>query len=30
MPPSEVFPISGDWGELWIPNLARMSLIECY
>ena len=26
----EFFPISGDWGELWIPNLARMSLIECY
>ena len=23
-------PISGDWGELWIPNLAQMSLIECY
>ena len=30
IPPSEFFPISGDWGELWIPNLARMSLIECY
>ena len=28
--PSEFCPISGDWGELWIPNLARMSLIECY
>ena len=27
---SEFYPISGDWDELWIPNLARMSLIECY
>ena len=30
IPPSEFCPISGDWGELWIPHLARMSLIECY
>ena len=30
IPTSEFFPVSGDWGELWIPNLARMSLIECY
>ena len=30
IPTSEFFPISGDWAELWIPNLARMSLIECY
>ena len=30
IPPSEFCPISGDWGELWIPNLARMSLIEFY
>ena len=30
IPTSEFFPISGDWGEFWIPNLARMSLIECY
>ena len=30
IPPSEFCPISGDWGELWIPDLARMSLIECY
>ena len=30
IPPSEFCPISGDWGELWIPNLAQMSLIECY
>ena len=30
IPPSEFCPISGDWGKLWIPNLARMSLIECY
>ena len=29
-PPSEFCPISGDWGEIWVPNLARMSLIECY
>ena len=27
---SEFCPISGDWDKLWIPNLARMSLIECY
>ena len=26
--PSEFCPISGDQGELWIPILARMSLIE--
>ena len=30
IPTSEFFSISGDWGELWISNLARMSLIECY
>ena len=30
IPSSEFCPISGDWDELWIPNLARMSLIECY
>ena len=30
IPTSEFFPVSGDWGKLWIPNLARMSLIECY
>ena len=30
IPLSEFCPISGDWDELWIPNLARMSLIECY
>ena len=30
IPPSEFCPISGDWGKLWVPNLARMSLIECY
>ena len=28
--PSEFCPISGDWDKLWIPNLAQMSLIECY
>ena len=30
IPPSKFCPISGDWGELWAPNLARMFLIECY
>ena len=29
IPTSEFCPISGNSGELWIPNLARMSLIEC-
>ena len=29
-PPSEFCPISEDWGELWIPTPAQMSLIECY
>ena len=28
--PVWVCPISGDWDELWIPNLAQMSPIECY
>ena len=30
IPLCEFRPISGDWGKLWIPNLARISLIECY
>ena len=30
IPTSEFFPVSGDWGELWIPNLTQLSLIECY
>ena len=30
IPLSEFCPISGDWGKLEIPNLARMSLIQCY
>ena len=30
IPLSEFCPISGDWGQLWIPNLVRMSLIEWY
>ena len=30
IPPSEFCPISGDWDELWIPNFARLSLIEFY
>ena len=29
-PPSKFCPISGDWGELEIPNLARVFLIKCY
>ena len=28
--PSEFCTMSGDWGELGKPNLARMSLIEGY
>ena len=28
--PSEFCPISGDWGKLGIPNLARMSLVKSY
>ena len=30
IPPSAFCPISGEWGELWIPNLVRMFLLECY
>ena len=30
IPRSEFCPISEDWGELGIPNLARMSLAKCY
>ena len=30
IPPSELCTISGDWGELGIQNLARMSLYKCY
>ena len=30
IPPSEFCPTSGDWSKLWISNLVRMSLIECY
>ena len=30
IPSSEFFPVSGDWGEWWIPNLAWIFLIECY
>ena len=30
IPPSKFCPIPGDWGELWMPNLARLSLIKCY
>ena len=30
IPSSEFCPISGDWDELWVPNLARMSVTECY
>ena len=30
IPPVKFYSISGDWGELGIPNLAWMSLIKCY
>ena len=30
IPPSEFCPISGDWGELVIPNLVGMFLMKCY
>ena len=32
IPPSEFFPISGDWAKSGIPNLTqiRMSLMKCY
>ena len=30
IPSSEFWPTSGDWGDLGIPNLARMSLRKCY
>ena len=30
IPPSEFCLISEDWGKLWIPNLVKMSLVECY
>ena len=30
IPPSDFCPISGDWGELGIPNLAWISLIKFY
>ena len=28
--PSEFCPVSGDWAEQGIPNMARMSLTKCY
>ena len=28
--PSECCPISGEWGELEMPNLAQMFLMKCY
>ena len=30
IPPSEFCLISGDWGDLGIPNLVRRSLTKCY
>ena len=30
IPPSELCPISGDWGKLGIPNIAQISLMNCY
>ena len=29
IPPSEFRPISGDWGKLGLPNVARISRINC-
>ena len=28
--PPEFCTTSGDWGELWIPNLTRMFITKCY
>ena len=28
--PSEFYPITGDWGDLGVPNLVGMSPIKCY
>ena len=30
IPPSEFCPISGEWDDLWIPNVSWMSLIKFY
>ena len=30
IPAPKFCPISGDWGQLGIPNLARLFLIKCY
>ena len=30
IPPSKFCPISGDWGELGIPNLVQKSLMKCF
>ena len=30
IPSSGFCPISGHWGELWMPNLTRMSLVKSY
>ena len=30
IPPSEFCPISADWDEVEIPNLAQTPLIKCY
>ena len=30
IPPSEFFPISGDWGKLGKTNLARVFLMKWY
>ena len=30
IPPSDFWPISGNWGKLRILNLVRTSLIKCY
>ena len=30
IPLSEFYLISGDWGKIWIPNLAEIYLMKCY
>ena len=30
IPPSGFHPMSGEWGGLWIPNLAQLYLIKGY
>ena len=30
IPPSEFWPMSGDWGKLGIPQLVGMCIMQCY